>query len=296
MRDQGHDRSLNNKVMDICHIEVGRKDCEGLKRRGKVKMGRIGDGKNNENNRTLGKIVKVNKRFTKASIRLSSSLNLRSVRYARSIGITWKHLNEDDKVVGCVSSVEIDVDSVEIVKTRCGFEWRDGKCCCLVRSDNDETMFVISQESKIDETIDDEYYVMKENNGRRKSNIADVRCILIAMRNDNVNVRCIKSRLMKYDGIDNKGKKNRNVNVSDKRKSNQNNVIKEYQNNNDEKVIKFGGSSSDCRVRTDSGVVNDENRSLNNNCHNSLIKQWMRHMRFMNNWIRDTAWLRKSEH
>ncbi|RIB21184.1 hypothetical protein C2G38_2177318 [Gigaspora rosea] len=133
--------------MDIRHIEVGKKDYEGFKR----------NGKNKDNDETLGKMIKVNGKFAKASIRPSSSLNLMSMRYVKSKGLTWKQSNNDEDLLG--------------------FVWKNGKCCCMVRSNNDETMFVISEEPEIDENIIDTDYVIKENNSRRKSDVVDVRHI-----------------------------------------------------------------------------------------------------------------------
>ncbi|CAG8754395.1 15509_t:CDS:1, partial [Gigaspora rosea] len=80
--------------------------------------------------------------------------------------------------------------------------------------------------------------------------------------------------------------------------NNKNDIIKVYKNGNDEeKVIESGGSSSDCRAEADDRVVNDESRSLNNNCRDFLMKQWMKkHMMFMNNQIANPAWQRNSEH
>ncbi|CAG8802208.1 45516_t:CDS:2, partial [Gigaspora margarita] len=40
VKDQGHERSLNNKTMDIRRVEFGKKDREGLKRGGKIIMKR----------------------------------------------------------------------------------------------------------------------------------------------------------------------------------------------------------------------------------------------------------------
>ncbi|CAG8735378.1 11737_t:CDS:2, partial [Racocetra persica] len=148
IKDQSYDRSLNYNVMDVCHVEVGRKKHEGLKRSGKIKMEQKVDGKNRDNDEVV-KRVKVNRKFAKASIRLSSSLNLMSMRYVRSKGLTWKCLNEDDEVIEYVPGIEIDVDGVKVVqefyvkhelasdvilgmpwvmKTRCSFEWKDRKC------------------------------------------------------------------------------------------------------------------------------------------------------------------------
>ncbi|CAG8831572.1 9387_t:CDS:2, partial [Racocetra persica] len=82
-----HDRSLNYNVMDVHHVEVGRKKRERLKHSGKIKM-------------------------EQTSIRLSSSLNLISMRYMRSKRLVLKRLNEDDEVIGYVPGVEIYVDGV----------------------------------------------------------------------------------------------------------------------------------------------------------------------------------------
>ncbi|CAG8508629.1 11205_t:CDS:2 [Dentiscutata heterogama] len=69
-----------------------------------------------DNNNEAVKKVKINGEFAKASIRLSLPLNLMSMRYVRSKGLTWKRFNEDDEVVGCVPGVEIDVDGVIVVE------------------------------------------------------------------------------------------------------------------------------------------------------------------------------------
>ncbi|CAG8450528.1 14055_t:CDS:2, partial [Dentiscutata heterogama] len=61
--------------------------------------------------------------------------------------------------------------------------------------------------------------------------------------------------------------------------------------------VESRGSSSDGRAKTDNRVVNGEGKTLNNDCRNSLMEQWVKkRMMFMNNRIRDPAWLRNSEH
>ncbi|CAG8555682.1 35892_t:CDS:2, partial [Racocetra persica] len=126
----------------------------------KVKIGQKGDNKNKDNCGILEKIVKVNKKFAKASIRLNY-----------------------------VSGIEIDIDSVKIVqefyvkhelvsnvvlgmswivKTRCDFKWKDRKYCCMIQSNNDETMFVILEEFEIYKNIVDKDYRIKENDDEKK--------------------------------------------------------------------------------------------------------------------------------
>ncbi|CAG8656537.1 13727_t:CDS:2, partial [Racocetra persica] len=60
-----------------------------------------------------------------------------------------KCLNEDDEVIECVSGIKIDVDSVKVVQE------------FYVKH---ELASDIILESKIDETVKDKNYVMKENN------------------------------------------------------------------------------------------------------------------------------------
>ncbi|CAG8830265.1 25246_t:CDS:1, partial [Racocetra persica] len=62
-----------------------------------------------------------------------------------------------------------------VVKTRCGFEWKDRKCYCTIQSDNGETMFVIWEEPIIDEYIVDKVCVKERNNNRRMNDVADMR-------------------------------------------------------------------------------------------------------------------------
>ncbi|CAG8694276.1 10856_t:CDS:2, partial [Racocetra persica] len=88
MKDQGYNQSSNN-VMNIRHVEVGRKICE---------------------------------------------------------------------VVGYVPGLEVDVDNIKF-----NFGWRNRKCCCLIRSGYDKTMFVILEELIIDKNI-------VENNDNKKKN------------------------------------------------------------------------------------------------------------------------------
>ncbi|RIB29756.1 hypothetical protein C2G38_2154577 [Gigaspora rosea] len=109
-------------------------------------MRQKGNGKNKDNNKTLGKMIKVNRKFAKASIRLSSSLNLMSISYVKSKGLTWKQLNNDKDLVVCIHDVEVNQKQ---------------------------------EEPEIDENIIDADYVIKVNNSRRKSDIVDVRHISI---------------------------------------------------------------------------------------------------------------------
>ncbi|CAG8772450.1 21870_t:CDS:2 [Gigaspora margarita] len=166
MKDQSHNRSSNYKVIEVRHVEFERKDRKGLKYSGKDK---------------------------RASIRLSSSLNLMSMKYAKEKGLTWKRMNKkiSDEGIRNISGIEVNIDGIKVVqefyvkRELTSDVVLDGKCCCTVRSNNDETMFVISEKPKIYENIIDEDYVMKEYNSRRKSNVADIRHILSMMKDDN---------------------------------------------------------------------------------------------------------------
>ncbi|CAG8823171.1 45333_t:CDS:2, partial [Gigaspora margarita] len=133
---------------------IARERIEHIKEKSK-----IGDG-------TIEKMARINGKFVKASIRLN------------------------DKVVGCAHSIEIVVDSVKVVQEFC----KDRKCYCMIRSDNYESMFVIAEEPAIDKNVVNKNYIIKENNSRRKSNIANVRYILDTKRNNNVNIRLLKDK------------------------------------------------------------------------------------------------------
>ncbi|CAG8775755.1 32631_t:CDS:2, partial [Racocetra persica] len=198
IKDQSHDQSLNYNVMDVRHVEVGRKKHEGLKRSRKNKIEQKVDGKNRDNDEVV-KRVKVNRKFAKASIRLSSSLNLMSIRYVRSKGLTWKYLNKDDEVIGCVPGVEIDVDGVKVVQE---FYVKHELASDVILGMPWKATFVISDES-IDEYMN-KGSIMKNDDQKE---------------NEFVDVRRIKGKLTENDGADKEkekcsdGKDNNVVNV-----------------------------------------------------------------------------------
>ncbi|CAG8745527.1 18839_t:CDS:2, partial [Gigaspora margarita] len=62
------------------------------------------------------KIVKINGETVKATIKISLSSNIMSIRYAKEKGLTWKCSNQGDKIVGYVSSVKDNVNSIKMVE------------------------------------------------------------------------------------------------------------------------------------------------------------------------------------
>ncbi|CAG8646011.1 13615_t:CDS:2, partial [Racocetra fulgida] len=136
-------------------------------------------------NETVMKMAKINRQSAKISIRVSSALNQMNIEYAKKKGLTWKRLSKEtitgciSEVIGCVSSVEVDVDDL------------DGEMVnVVVRSD--------LKEPTVDEKVIDEGCVAKRNNNQRESELVDV--------------RCVKGELMENDGIDEEKKKGRIVN------------------------------------------------------------------------------------
>ncbi|CAG8785181.1 10761_t:CDS:2, partial [Dentiscutata erythropus] len=86
-----------------------------------------------------------------------------------------------------IADVEVAVDSVDAAQ--------DEKCC-TIWSGLDESTFVILEEPTVDENV-----MNKDHN-------------------DNVNIRCIKGDLIKNNGVNNEGKKNRIISILNRRKSN----------------------------------------------------------------------------
>ncbi|CAG8843002.1 32705_t:CDS:2, partial [Racocetra persica] len=146
------------------------------------------------------------------------------------------------EVVGCVSGIEVDIDSVKVAqkfyikhvlasdvvlgmpwvaKARCGFGWKNRKCYRTIRSGFDEAIFVISEKPTFEENIVGQDCIIKEKSSDGKNNdVVNIRCVVNALEEDK----------MKYEKVDAKDdniedasdeKKNRIVNVMNKRKSNQ---------------------------------------------------------------------------
>ncbi|CAG8809805.1 13321_t:CDS:2, partial [Racocetra persica] len=87
-------KNLNNKVIDVHYVEVGRKNHESLKCREKDKMIQKVDDINIENNEVV-KRVKINREFAKAMIRTKASSHI------------------DDEFVGYILRLEVDIDSIK---------------------------------------------------------------------------------------------------------------------------------------------------------------------------------------
>ncbi|CAG8692767.1 33598_t:CDS:2, partial [Gigaspora margarita] len=153
--------------MDIQHVYAGRNDRKGSKHdsKGEVKQ------KADNNNIAMEKLARVNRKFAQASIRVSSSVNTMSMRYAKEKGLTS---NQEDKIGRCIPDVEVDVDGVKVVlkfyikhqlssdvilgmpwvtKTMCGFRWKDEKCYCTIRPGFDEAKFMILEHTTFDENV-----------------------------------------------------------------------------------------------------------------------------------------------
>ncbi|CAG8845294.1 38094_t:CDS:2, partial [Gigaspora margarita] len=136
---------------------------------------------------TMEKLVKINGKCAKASIRISSSLNAMSMNYIEKKGLTWKYLNTDDKIVGYISGIEVDVDGVKvmqkfyverelscdivpwIVKTRCNIWWKNGM------------------------------KVVTENDNGKENNLVDVRRLINKKRNFRSNISYVKTCDHNYD-------------------------------------------------------------------------------------------------
>ncbi|CAG8590346.1 2304_t:CDS:1, partial [Racocetra persica] len=48
---------------------------------------------------------------------------------------------------------DIIFEMLQVAKTRCSFGWRNGKCCCMIRSSYGKMTFVILEEPIIDKNI-----------------------------------------------------------------------------------------------------------------------------------------------
>ncbi|RIB12336.1 hypothetical protein C2G38_2200901 [Gigaspora rosea] len=206
---------MNNKCMEIRRVDISKK--------GNPK--RVEEQKDSD--KTIGMLMEINgSKSVQGTIRVSSCLNLMSMKYAKSKGLIWKCRNKktfigctDDEFVGYIPGVEIVVNGVCIVqefhvkhelpsdvilgmpwvaKTRCGFGWKDGKCYCTIRSGFDEATFVISEDPTFDETVLDK---------------------------DCVNIRCVTGESRKSDYVDCEGKKNMDINKLNKMMPNSTKVI-----------------------------------------------------------------------
>ncbi|RIB16535.1 hypothetical protein C2G38_2189667 [Gigaspora rosea] len=180
-----------------------------------------------DSDKTIGMLMEINgSKSVQGTIRVSSCLNLMSMKYAKSKGLIWKCRNKktfigctDDEFVGYIPGVEIVVNGVCVVqefhvkhelpsdvilgmpwvaKTRCGSGWKDGKCYCTIRSGFDEATFVISEDPAFDETVLDK---------------------------DCVNIRCVTGESRKSDYVDCEGKKNMDINKLNKMLPNSTKVI-----------------------------------------------------------------------
>ncbi|KAF0458973.1 hypothetical protein F8M41_000827 [Gigaspora margarita] len=72
--------------------------------------------KENNNSMTMEKLVKINRKCTKASIRISSSSNIISMNYVEKKELNWKYSNTNDEIVEYISGVDVDVDSVKVMQ------------------------------------------------------------------------------------------------------------------------------------------------------------------------------------
>ncbi|CAG8528040.1 19640_t:CDS:2, partial [Racocetra fulgida] len=75
-----------------------------------------------DNDEMVRNMVKINGKFAEASIRVSSNVNKISVKYAKRMGFTWKHLNKrnnshmDDGCIGFIHGVEVVVNDVKYLQ------------------------------------------------------------------------------------------------------------------------------------------------------------------------------------
>ncbi|CAG8767375.1 17619_t:CDS:2, partial [Racocetra persica] len=75
-----------------------------------------------DNDEIVRKMVKINREFAEASIRVSLNVNKISVKYAKRIGFTWKHSNKrnnshmDDGYIGFIHSIEVVINDERFVQ------------------------------------------------------------------------------------------------------------------------------------------------------------------------------------
>ncbi|CAG8640138.1 921_t:CDS:2, partial [Dentiscutata heterogama] len=206
------------------------------------------DLKGDQDNVLMKRVVKINGQSAKASIRTSLGVNLISINYVEKKGLTWKHPNKDNEVVGYVPSAEVDIDGVKVdqkfhvkrelgcdvilgmpwvMKTRCSFEWKDGKCYCMIRTGFEKATFEISDEN-LDEYAMNKGNIMKSDDQRE---------------NEFVDIRCIEREVVENDGTDEEDEK-----YSDGKDNDIMNMRRVVLEDNEAEFDDNGGEAADGRV------------------------------------------------
>ncbi|CAG8810021.1 10477_t:CDS:2, partial [Dentiscutata erythropus] len=199
LKDQGHDRSLNNKLMEVRRVDVGEKKCNERR-----------EEKFKDNDKMVRKMVKINGEFAETLIRVSSNVNKISVKYAKRVGFTWKRLNKrnnsrmDDGCIGFIHGVEVVVNdakfvqkfhvmkdlSVDVVlgkpwfaalRYRCESKKNGDNNVDSVRIENGNVSIMneknICRKGPEKEYVPDIHMVNKEDPNREFYDVVDVRCM-----------------------------------------------------------------------------------------------------------------------
>ncbi|CAG8700015.1 8138_t:CDS:2 [Ambispora leptoticha] len=281
-------RNQDLRLMEMHRVDVGEMNCDFFERDLRCRKEKVRD-----NERAMKALVRIKGEHAEMAIRISSCTNKMSVKYAKRLGFTWKCLDNrisdrmGDEFVGYIPDVDVAVCGVSVnqpfyvvreltsdivlgmpwvARSRCNIQCKDGQCRYTIESGSKKATFEVTDEPTKGVKVESEHQIM--------DNIVDIRSYYKERKKDtklNGEVRDVEIF--------------RCVEVEGKR------FVGDVESDEPSKA------NSDHRAETDNKGVNGKGRSLNNNCHDPLRKQWMkRHMMFMNNRIRDPAWLRNPEH
>ncbi|KAF0525111.1 hypothetical protein F8M41_014746 [Gigaspora margarita] len=107
--------------MEVRHVDVSKRRNLEYRKHG-IKVPEVLKEKVKANNKMTGKLVKVNGKLVKASIRTILSENMMNVKYVKNKGFNWRCLNKktaighiDDGIVRYIPSTEVDVDTTFMI-------------------------------------------------------------------------------------------------------------------------------------------------------------------------------------
>ncbi|CAG8836402.1 25725_t:CDS:2, partial [Gigaspora margarita] len=153
--DQGCDRSLNNRVIDIRHIDARRNDHKGLKHGSKGEVKR----KANNNNIAIEKLVRVNRKFAQASIRDTKFMILEHTTFDENV------LDKDCVNIRCIKSESTKSGDINYIRKTNRIISRIKEICinrkepereylAEIRKVNDENLKSYSQEANCSDAME----------------------------------------------------------------------------------------------------------------------------------------------